>query len=206
MARRSYRNETTQSSVIQGIKDLENRPAWERFYDVYAGFLMAVARRKGVRPEEAEEILQQVMAEVAGKMEAFAYDRSKGSFRGWLSTVMQRRVVDHLRKRDRALKTVPLEEAPEAGVIDAEFERLVEEEWAESAKRVALDRLRGMVSVGQFQIFHASVIEGWSSGKIAKVYGVSLFSIYQAKSRLKRVFAPILKAAIEELNEPERLP
>ncbi len=197
------RSEATRSSVIEGIKNPENRSAWERFYALYAGFLLNVAYRKGIREAQAEEILQGVMVEIWRAAPEFVYDRKKGSFRGWLTVLMRRRVIDCLRKREREVKAVPLDEVQEeAAVEDEGFTRLIEEEWLEAVREEALARLKRKVSVRHFELFHAVAVKGWKVAEVAEIYGISRMGVYQANRRVGRVFDPIARAVAEEFDAP----
>ena len=58
--------------------------AWSRFFDLYAGFVFAISRSKGLTSEDADDIVQGVFSELARKMPTFEYDRTKGKFRSYL--------------------------------------------------------------------------------------------------------------------------
>ena len=68
---------STHSSVLEGIRDSGNRTAWERFYGQYAPFVHALAVRNGLRHADADDLVQTVFAEMAGRMRTFDYDREK---------------------------------------------------------------------------------------------------------------------------------
>ena len=95
----SHRAEATRSSILDGVKNPASHPAWARFFDCYAGFVFSLARQRGLRPDEADEVVQSVMIGMVQAMPDFTYDRSRGSFRGWLRRRVQWRIADQLRKR-----------------------------------------------------------------------------------------------------------
>ena len=49
MTYRSYHDATTRSSVLAAVKDTGDAAAWARFFDLYAGFVFAIARSKGLK-------------------------------------------------------------------------------------------------------------------------------------------------------------
>ena len=55
MTYRTYHNETTRSSVLRAVADTDNAAAWERFFDLYAGFVFAFARSKGLSADDADD-------------------------------------------------------------------------------------------------------------------------------------------------------
>ena len=53
MTYRHFNNESTRSSVIRAVADTENAAAWNRLFDLYAGFVYSIARRKGLNDADA---------------------------------------------------------------------------------------------------------------------------------------------------------
>ena len=106
---------STHSSVLEGIRNPGNRAAWERFYGQYAPFVLALARRYGLRHADAEDVVQTVFAEVAGRIGSFEYDRAKGRFHVWLARAAGFRI------RDR-LKSIGRRESHEVAVPEVEAE------------------------------------------------------------------------------------
>ena len=54
MTYKHFNNESTRSSVLRAVADTENEAAWNRFFDLYAGFVYSIARSKGLKPEDAD--------------------------------------------------------------------------------------------------------------------------------------------------------
>ena len=190
---------STHSSVLEGIRDPENRSAWERFYGQYAPYVRALGRRYGLRHADAEDVVQTVFAEIAGRIGRFEYDRAKGSFHAWLARAAWFRIVDlrkgHERREAREVAMPDVEvAAPDA------FGEMAEEEWRGHVQRIALERLRERASRRQFEIFHAAAVEGWPTAQTMKVYGASRAAVYQAKYRLMPVWRDILREVQEELE------
>lgn len=105
---RSYHDDTTHSSVLRAVADTENEAAWARFFDLYAGFVFAVARSKGLSAEDADDVVQNVFADLARKMPTFTYDRQKGRFRSYLLELINWRVVDRLKSDKREVELMAL--------------------------------------------------------------------------------------------------
>ena len=60
---------------------------------------MGVARKAGLREEEAKEVLQETMKSVSQHIGTFQADPARGPFRGWLLNMVQWRIRDQVRKR-----------------------------------------------------------------------------------------------------------
>ena len=117
MTYKHFNNESTRSSILRAVADTENEAAWNRFFDLYAGFVYSIARSKGLNADDADDIVQIVFCDLARTLPTFKYDREKGRFRSYLSGLVSWRVMDRLRygKRDAELKANFLEEVRSAG-------------------------------------------------------------------------------------------
>jgi RNA polymerase sigma-70 factor (ECF subfamily) len=195
---------STHSSVLAGIRDPDNRSAWERFCAQYAPWLHALALRRGLRHADAEDVVQTVLAEVAAKAPSFAYDRSKGRFRNWLVQSALYRIRDLQRQNARRdARALPLRDTlPDPAAPDNAFAALAEEEWLAHVRRLALERLRAQVPRAQFEVFHAAAVEEWPATKVAQTYGISRASVYQTKHRLLPLWRETLRAVHADLDAP----
>ena len=106
MTYRHFNNESTRSSVLRAVADTENEAAWNRFFDLYAGFVYSVARSRGLNDADADDVVQNVFADLARNLPTFRYDRAKGRFRSYLAGLVNWRVVDKMKsaKREADLK------------------------------------------------------------------------------------------------------
>ena len=116
----------TQPSLLVRLKDAHDREAWERFVDLYAPLVYAFVRKRGLQDADAADLTQDVMRQVALAAHSLEYDPKRGSFRGWLFTVVQSRLTDHWRReglRERGTGDTDaqhrLNELPQPGGLDA---------------------------------------------------------------------------------------
>ena len=190
MTYKPFLNEETRSSVLAGVRSGAEE-AWGRFFDLYAGYVFSLARRGGLSPEDADDIVQTVFAVLSAQNGFDGYERGKGSFRAWLRRRVQWRVADVLRRRAAAPPVLPLDD-PAA----------LDEAWIDAARAEALLRLRASVSPEHFAIFQASVLEELPTEDVLRLYRVSRDNLYQIRKRVKAAFAEHLKAALEDLDAP----
>ena len=106
MTYRRFNDETTRSSVLRAVADTENAAAWNRLFDLYAGFVYSIARSKGLAQHDAEDVVQTVFSDLSRNLPSFSYDRRRGRFRSYLSGLVHWRVMDRLKagKRDADMK------------------------------------------------------------------------------------------------------
>ncbi len=202
MTYRHFNGETTRSSVLKAVADTENTAAWQRLFDLYAGFVFSIARSKGLNDSDADDIVQTVFADLARNLPTFEYDRAKGRFRSYLSGLVHWRVNDRLRsgKRDAELKSAFWDEAKSAA--SAEDEDFEEREWQQAALEEALRRIKPEVRPEHYAAFVASAIEGQDTDVVTKLYGISRDSLYQIRRRLTVKLREKLAEVRAEMDAP----
>ena len=181
--------EATRHSLLSRLRKHDDRDAWQRFFDTYAGVIHACARKAGLSTTEADEALQETLLSVAKEMPDFRYDPAKGSFKGWLFKVARRRIADQFRRRAQDTRTGEehpgqLEELPDPAVDP--LNRLWEEEWRQNQFQLAIERVRKKVAARQWQMFDLVALKQWPTERVCATLGVNRAQIYMAKMRVER--------------------
>ncbi len=89
-------------------------------YDMHAGIVYGIAKRILSNPEDAQEVVQDVFAQVW--REASRYQGARATVAGWLVMLTRGRAIDRLRARrarpdqDRAVDPAPILQFPATGV------------------------------------------------------------------------------------------
>lgn len=147
----------------------------EALYDRYGAYVHGLALRVLGRPEEAEEIVQDVFWQLwKGSVE---YDPGRGGFRTWLFAITRSRCLDRLRRR-RTQPTV--EWAPDVSgpVTASNPER---EAYLAERQRKVMSALEDLPD-GQRRALELGFFSGLSHREIADRLGEPLGTI---KSRIK---------------------
>ncbi len=185
----------TRRSLLTRLKRWDDREGWQRFYDSYHGLILAMVRHAGLRGADAEEVAQEALVAVARGMKEFHYDPAKGSFKGWLKTVVRRRLVDFLRKQGR--ERSHLREYVETGAAEAEpleaMEDRYEQEWERHLLEMALQWLRRRISPRQYTIFDLCVLQERPAAEVARLLGVNRGLVYVVRHRAERLLRQRLK-------------
>ncbi len=177
----------TQPSLLVRLKDAHDREAWERFVDLYAPLVYAFVRKRGLQDADAADLTQDVLRQVASAAKSLIYDPRRGSFRGWLFTVVRNRLTDYWRAAARV----------ERGSGDSSqwrqaSERLVSEsdsaEWDAAYDRQLLEyaaqQVRGDFSEATWSAFWQTAVEGREGKLVAEELGLSVAAVYLAKGRV----------------------
>jgi RNA polymerase sigma-70 factor (ECF subfamily) len=205
------RNESipTRASLLERLKDLDDKSSWDEFYDLYHDLIFSVARRAGLSETEASEVVQDTLLSVAKKMPGFTYDPAKDSFKGWLLTVTRWRMRNQLAKRsgmvaqeprmsrayeEEGTRTATIEKVPDP--TGPELESIWEKEWETRVLETALARIKRQVQPQHYEIYHLHVVLGQPVRNVARALGASPVQVYLAKHRIGN----LLKKEIKRLS------
>lgn len=200
MTYKNYYDGATRSSVMKAIADGENEAAWERLFNLYAGLVFSIARSKGLKEEDADDIVQIVFSDLARNLPTFEYNRTKGRFRSYLIGLIHWRIKDKLRivQRDKEFIETYINETKSLPPPDKDF---AEREWQAAALEEALRRIKPEVRPEQFAAFYASVIEGQDTESITQLYNISRDNLYQIRKRLTAKLKPIIATVLKEMDD-----
>lgn len=174
----------TRATLLQRLKadGTAREIAWNEFYALYGPIIARFARARGVRREDIDELIQDIVSGFFAVQPRFVYDPTKGRFRAYLMAC----VANAVRTRLRRISAEPRQSGGQP-VLEASSSD--ETDWDAAWKQATLDaavaRLREHYGDNTtFQAFDAVVIRGQSPDAVAASLGLSRDSVYQAKTRL----------------------
>ena len=134
-----------QTTIWALIRDARERrgPSLDGLVRRYWEPIRRFVERRGFTPQDAEDVAQEVLAEVCREDFLQKADASKGRFRSLLLAVTRhvmnaRRRAASTLKRGGGARAVPLEQDPATPEERADYDKL----WAAHIMRASLDRLR----------------------------------------------------------------
>ena len=173
---------TTPASLLEQLRGPVDQAAWTRFVRLYTPLLWAWARRLGLDPADAADLVQDVFVVLVKKLPDFRYDRDK-SFRAWLRTVAVNRWRDLRRRR-------PLPTAPAGAVVDQaaadDGDFLDEYEYRRRLAARALQLVRGDFEPATWKAFWECTVAGRPVAAVATELGLTANAVYLAKGRVLR--------------------
>lgn len=172
---------STSATLLAKLRASDDASAWQEFAHRYARLIWWFGKDAGLSPQDAEDLVQEVLTDFARQAATFEYDPAKGRFRGLLRTIAQRRVIDMLRR-----KRLPVE--GQHTLERLESPRFVQREWDRlEGTALVLRSLEGVakeVEPVTYQAFQLHVLEDWPVRRVAGFLGISEDSVYAAKSRV----------------------
>lgn len=203
--------EATRRSLIEKLKDWDDHRSWDEFYKTYWRLIFSVGLKSGLFPEEATDLVQDVVLTIAKQQKEGRYDHTQGSFKAWLMNLTRWRITDQMRRRKRENAIFQKQGNKDGGDENAsaflenlgdpdrsELEKIWDAEWARSLTERALSAVRNQASPRQFQIFDCYVVKGWAPAKVTQNLGVSLAQVYLAKHRIGAMLRKEIKAIEEQ--------
>src|SRR5262249_42859967 len=134
------------------------------------------------------DLTQEVLRAVARSVGRLDYDPRRGSFRGWLFTVVRNQLRDF---RDRQRRQV--QGSGNSGVQHLLHEQPTPperpgDEWDREYERRlftwAAEQVRPTVQAATWQAFWQTAVEGQCGQEVAQALGMSVAAVYLAKSRV----------------------
>lgn len=181
----------TSPSLLLRVKQHEPE-AWTRLSRVYGPLVYQWSRRCGLSAEDATDIVQEVFAVLARRIDGFRRERADDTFRGWLWTIARNKVRDHVRRsQDRAV-------ADGGTTAYQRLQQLADdapEPWADDAERSVTQRgivartlalIQTEFEPTTWQAFWISAVERRTAAEIAVQLGITKHAVHQAKYRVRR--------------------
>ncbi|HEY7424085.1 MAG TPA: RNA polymerase sigma factor [Gemmataceae bacterium] len=177
----------TPVSLLERLRAEPNDEAWRRLDAIYRPLIQHWLLRWPSLGDEAEDVVQDVMAVVIRELSAFQRQR-KGSFRSWLRTITAHRALAHYHTLQRQPRTVgaPLEECPLAQLQDpnSELSLLWNQEHDRHVLRRLLELIEPMFEDTTLAAFRRVVFDEVEAERAAKELGLSVAAVWLAKSRV----------------------
>jgi RNA polymerase sigma-70 factor (ECF subfamily) len=187
---------TTSVSLLERLRQPGAAEAWERLVELYTPLLYYWACRIGLCEADAADLVQEVFAVLVQKLPEFMYDRHK-SFRGWLRTILLNRWRDqrrraaaaHFQSNDELLASVPDSANPE---------RFWEIEYREQLVGRALELMQSEFQPKTWKACWETVVSDRPAAAVAAELGMSVDTVYAAKSRVLRRLRQELEGLLDD--------
>lgn len=190
--------EATSATLLLRLK--ANGPArelaWADFRKRYAPIIAGFARNLGASPQDVDDLIQEVMAGFFAAQPRFAYDASRGRFRGYLKTC----VMHALSRRAQGKLVMDGRPVDMIDPADERIEKMWETSWQqEQLARAVEDVRRHYEDNVTFHAFYRVTIGGEEPAAVAEALGLSVNSVYQARFRcMARLRSTLTQLADEE--------
>ena len=180
-------NETSLSLLAQ-LGDCSEDQAWDRLVRIYGPLLRSWLHKYDLQPNDADDLVQEVLLAVSKDVQSFDHNGRPGAFRAWVKSILVNRLRNYWRTRDRR---------PNASGGSSVDDRLNQLDDPASAMTLLWNRehdqhvLRELLSIVRPQFaedtwkaFTRVALEGAKANVVAEELGLSLNAVFIAKSRV----------------------
>ncbi len=194
---------STRMSLLIRLRDNADAEAWSQFVDIYSPLIFSFARRCSLQESDAADLVQEVMGEVAKSISRFEYDPRVGKFRSWLYKIAKRTSSRIQQKQLRQPKGTGdsqslqlLNNHPDQ--YD-DLQRLWDREYQQQLIDWASTQVRDQFREETWRAFWLTAVEEQPPQEVAEALGLSVGSVYVAKSRVMKRLAE----KIREIDESQ---
>lgn len=180
--------QTTSASLLERLHDRADSSAWGRLSELYHPLILGWLRRNGVRPDDADDVAQEVLIVVVRRFPEFEHNQRTGAFRAWLRAI----TVNCCRDFWRANRLRPA--APGGSDFGGVLDQLADPDTESSKQwdrdhdlhvtRKLLDLIRPQFEAATWEAFHRFAILGEPAAAVAAALGTTPNAVFIAKSRV----------------------
>lgn len=180
----------TRASLIVRLQDAADVAAWNELVAIYGPLVHRLAIRQGLQAADADDVVQEVFSAVAKSVGDWVEQRQRGRFRSWLLGITRHIAINALTRRPHGatgrggdephetLAQIPANALPLSSQFDLEYQREV--------YRWAAHEVRNSVAEVTWNAFDLSQAQGKSIAEVAEQLGISMGSVYVARSRVMK--------------------
>jgi len=182
-------NETS-LSLLNRLRHSPDSESWDRLVQLYSPLIKAWLRRYEVPPNDADDLVQEVLLAVSRDLGRFEHAGQVGAFRGWLKAILVNRLRKFWRARDRR------PQARGDSNIDARLAQLDDPSsemsliWNREHDQYVLRQLLALAEPNfepaTWTAFCRVALDGKKPDVVAEEMAISLNAVCLAKSRVLR--------------------
>jgi RNA polymerase sigma-70 factor (ECF subfamily) len=178
----------TSTSLLDRLRHSPDAAAWQRLVELYTPLIRGWLRRHALLDQDADDVVQDVLAVVVRRLPEFRREPRTGAFRRWLKTI----TVNCLRDFWRAQRVRPRAtgDSDFLQMLDAledpnsDLSRLWDREHDQHVTHRLLEMIRPRFEPATWQAFRRVALEGASPDAVASELGVTVNAVFIAKSRV----------------------
>jgi RNA polymerase sigma factor (sigma-70 family) len=167
----------------------EDDDAWADFVERYGGKIYGWCRAWGLQKADAEDVTQDVFANLAVRMQQFRYNPD-GSFRAWLKTVTHHAWKDYAERQRRPGRGAGGEVVVNRLLgLEAreDLDRRLDDAFDQELLAEAVARVQLRVEPRTWEAFRLLAVDGWSGAAAAARLGMKVATVFVARSKVQRM-------------------
>ncbi len=181
---------------LRADRTLDREIGWNEFAEKYSRVIAGFARNAGLRTQDADDVLQDVLMGFFRVSADFNYDPEKGRFRGYLKRV----TLNAIRSRHRRRRPeVNLDMDWEPPALDDSTDAIWDRQWTEQLLNRAMEQVRPKVEPRTWLAFELYGMRGVAIDAVADETGMTPEAIRHAKMRITKQ----IRTIVNEIRDQE---
>jgi RNA polymerase sigma-70 factor (ECF subfamily) len=176
---------STSATLLQRLRDFNDRSAWNRFVALYEPLIRRWSARQLTQAADVDDLVQQVLTVVLEKLPSFEHAGRVGSFRAWLRSIS----VFTLRKFWRSRPAAGPDPEPLLQQLEdphSTLSQLWDREHDEFVLQRALTLIEPEFTEQTWAAFRRVALEQAKPDAVAAELGLTVNAVAIAKSRVLR--------------------
>ncbi len=182
---------TTSLSLLNRAVAKDDSQSWNRLASLYQPLLQRWLNSFGIQHSDSEDLIQDVLATVFRELPAFQHNERTGAFRKWLRSILINRVRHFLRSRQNRPtatgKSSVLQQLQQLADDRSNLSQLWDREHNEHVISRLTSAVEPRFEKKTWMAFRRHVLDDVSPVEVANELGMTLSSVYVAKSRVLSV-------------------
>lgn len=170
----------------------EGRSKWEAFFYQLGPYVRHVALSSGVRPADLDDCCQEAWIEVVRRLAEGRFNEARGSFAGWIFTVVRNKSIDFVRAAARNPEVChgDLDFLPAHRELNPAI--LYERKRRRAILNSALAELVSRISAPTYESLYQSTICEREGSAVAQELGLTVAQVRYRRRRAKRSLRELL--------------
>ncbi len=179
----------TSVGLLEQMRLGSDGQTWEQFVRLYGPMLYGWLRRSGLHHQDADDLVQEVLAVVARELPNFRHNQQRGAFRRWLRNILVNRLRQFRRARRSAVPgNSDLLDHLAGQLTDSHcgLTRMFDLEHDMHIIHRTLDLIEPEFRPKTWLAFRRVMLENADPEQVAADSGISVESLYSIKSRIMK--------------------
>ncbi|MEM7784448.1 MAG: sigma-70 family RNA polymerase sigma factor [Planctomycetota bacterium] len=192
----------TSISLLDSLQDQEDQVAWQRMFEVYTPLIRKWLVRFHAPSTDVDDLAQNVMTVVIRKLPEFSHAGRTGAFRAWLRTITRNCLLEFWRKNKLTPtatgKTSFQDNLNQLSNDQSELSQQWNREYDQHVVASLLKTIQPEFRPKTWESFRLFVMEDKPAKEVAEILGVSVNTVFIAKSRVMSRLRTVGKNLIDE--------
>lgn len=177
----------------------EDEAAWRKLVDLYVPAMYRYLLGHGATEADVDDQVQNVLVKLVGILREGKYDRDRGRFRSYLSTLLVHELIRCVRRAGArgGGRHVPLDDASDeiaaAAKVEPDVYAVLEGDWRRDCRATAVQHVLENTALAETskRVFQELERTGDSCEAVARRLSMTAASVRQIKSRVGRMVAAV---------------